>query len=848
MSKTTSQEQPATRVCQVKEARETELAPDFRRVGQAETVIKLAERRVVRVFAEVVAKQVGALTLKLGKRTREKMLSEERLEALEQRVANKAEQRLIKHQLTTEAVKLAAAATTNLWQAVANYPQQAEKQVQSLLSLSITGAKAWLNENLLSSFPADKKALFLANIMKKLARVKRNQQKVREGWEENRVKKPSQALLIIDNYSEALSELYGEIFVVWQHAQLENLDRLLNGPLQGKKEITRRSFLKRAFFGGILAALEIWGIGQTWRFINDQAVRAALKAVDARPESPEKKPDSEPMPITEIKAGFFEDNPLATEQILKSIFNSFNNILLLFFYFDPQDDDKLSFSDFTNEFLTRLQSHAQLQGLDLFFFMLASIISGENMGVPLQNSGKYPSSYPQDRRVSQIQVLARAVAGFLSVDSEFKKALTTFSGRKGAFLKLLDPSLPMNPHEVIRLLGPITYGMHDMESEITAEAVLEMPANQLQELERKHPQVVDAYRRLINKRSEVEEERGGLKDLAKEYVQDFGKSLDVFFVRADAGEEEAKQVQQQIAALSEIGISKHEIDSWQLTNPTMLWSCWLQMYNKSFISDNKEESVAFTNYRYRLRQLVLKSDAASYHFLFFQDQVLNPKFLSELKKRAKIDAERQLIDEIIVQKKKFEQKVEEFSIIETETYAAASAQDDNVEFQTQTGVAVVKHLLSKVEEKFGPLDPTSKHSLAWHLFCFAAIREVASLYSLTCGNVFARHSKIDPVYDHSHTLQLLQETVDLMLRHGLIVSKPEEDFVTFYYTLISAVSDNYTTELQRCKFGDDPSSEEAKEFKRDHLTPVFKHVQEKLKAHYYSGLDRAIGLGTLLFS
>lgn len=591
-------------------------------------------------------------------------------------------------------------------------------------------------------------------------------------------------------YQNLLGQLYKKVYEFYQfnpyYQAKVNLKPLTVTDLTS---LARRDFLKLAG-STVGAGLGLAGVAAFKKAVVDNPViSTCLVALEARPKLEFEYKDSafylSPEKIEEEYHKHFNGR----EDLISLDFwrrNLFYLQSLAFLYYPAYLEQTgltsslESWGKFMDQFLEQTHEIADTLGMDFVVLTSSLRVSAQNL---LNSKGESISGYEEDRTMGQAQVASSFVNQLLpkgelrqKYRQEMGELLTSNSGLKGRIARFSSEHAPFNYYDVIRLMGPITLGMNDMEVEIAARALFDPSLNgdpgvvkARRELEETYPEAAVAYKNLLVKREKVEKERMALKNQVDVFIAlDNGVILDKFFDPETCRE-----------ALLAIGIT----DEWQRTQTTMAWE-HLAKDGGSYYKDKDEimdPNGVFVGAMVNLfsNELGIQmKDIKLRRERLMSDQILNPKFIDYLKEQAQDRPDVLKILESMKEKRgQFQEKCDEMAIAEKGAVAVVGQYELDQRFQLLTGISQMNLLSKRVEAEFGLMNSSDKNSLAFHLYSLVSIRDIADLDSLHA--LFARNCEVDCVYDYQETLHKIEQLFQLMKENGWLRQSPEDDFGQF---------------------------------------------------------------------
>jgi len=582
------------------------------------------------------------------------------------------------------------------------------------------------------------------------------------------------------------------------------------GPL-----ITRRSFL---------AASSLATLG----FAADRSKFATYtRAFLSRPPGPKEKPKEDRSKITVLK--IWEKHFKSREssfpyQVWLRMANNLYRLAELYYgkeYKQGESPDSY-FERFMDEFVTA----ADIAGIDPVLAVITFQVSGENNGF---------KPYKHDRKVGMVQLttgwLGRAtdqqayVDNLLAYQPEDKKpSIMHRVVREAATkVKIEGPGLPISVFDTPRLSGPVTTGIHDIESVLLARSIIGTNDQKLhglsQQLTASHPRVLEACQKVYTAYGTLDTKRQALiKELEEEerYVDPL---LDDFF-----------DLEKRDRAFTEIGINKEYIDKWHRTNYSIPWVFLVNSpdwtaYEQTLGYYHPDLEVAYDGLAIENRLRVLRKR-------LLLDEIRNPSFISYLYKKATTQEQRKALTMINAQLDEFKASETKALQADASYVAEAGPYELDSKLQLAMGMAYMKSLQNLVEKSGSPpLNPQSNQSLAWTAFQMLTVREIIPIFYLTPyrreDQLFIR-SKADPPTHDDFVLQKLHEAVDLATREGILPAQPVDNI--YPLTWLLNVYDHYW---------------EHPEYLSDEINPerielIRRYFGAGIMKGHYSSMDRAI--------
>lgn len=543
--------------------------------------------------------------------------------------------------------------------------------------------------------------------------------------------------------------------------------------------MSRREFL--ALFAGAV------GIAVAEQSKLASLIKAALSRPDAPPEEP--RNDIAKFIVDEIWEKHFQARedvfPLQTWRVMKS-----NIYELAKLYYDTNHHHGETLDNYFVRFMDEFIEAAETAGLDPVLAVISFQVSGENNG---------EDKYRDDIKAGQLQLaagwLGRTTGHQTEVDSLFTdqpddKALSRPQQlirdmAEGANVKTL--SFPIKILDAPRISGPLTTGIHDIESVCLARSIIGTSDPRLQtikaQLEQDHPGVVKVTKEIFNAYIVLDMER-----------EAFGHQLETLEAALFPLLEDFFDYEKREEAFTRIGVSKDFIDDWHRSNFSIPWAFLVTASDETAFSqvleyyDPSSEATNGIREDNRLHRLQRR--------LLF-DEIRNPLFLEYLKEKAATQGQQDALATV-------EERLEWFNRVTTKALeadmkfvAAVGPHELDSRFQLTWGMAYMKSLQNLVEQNGGaPLDSYSKNSLAWMAFQMLSLREFTPIFYTTPHGRDAHppiRSKADPSAQDLFTLQELLEAVDYAEKEGVLPARPEDNIYPFIWFL--RTFDHYNSQV-----------------------------------------------------
>lgn len=334
-------------------------------------------------------------------------------------------------------------------------------------------------------------------------------------------------------------------------------------------------------------------------------------------------------------------------------------------------------------------------------------------------------------------------------------------------------------YAMARLEGPVTLGIHDIETIMTARSLIDLEQtlpepwpNIARKLKAAAPEFFEKYRDYVETYNKFEKESQKVTETianSHEILEYLQKYLDP----------------EKIKEILTVG---ENIDSYQLSRTTVFWSTISeldQLYRASgFVSPRKNlEAEA-------LRQTITYYMDSKNPLVFFLDQIGNPRTRKRLEKDAEAGslAAQKLIETV--------DKLEESSdsvILKDRVLAASLVNENteqNLEFQMITGVAYARWLLKTQNElegnKSAKLEFDNPNQLAWTAFLANLDRETGASYLLAGTRPLLRATLpfLEPAKSHLVMSSFLDK---VYLKHEK--QKPNKNFRRFSQRLFQLVEE-----------------------------------------------------------
>lgn len=549
---------------------------------------------------------------------------------------------------------------------------------------------------------------------------------------------------------------------------------------QYQKIQKERKFKQRRM---LLAAGGTAAVGAVvWAGANSE-VRSAVKAIMARPEPkiPEDGYDQfQSMFAREKYEKYCKNKDIISEEHFKNIVYSASRIVKN--YWVQYETPPADIYHYLEEFLDNLQQRAEAVGYDFNLYLLLLIPIAENTTLEPYHWG----NMQEEVKIGRAQLALDAVESLFPLNGRATNLLATRRGFLGRLMKALHSRTPISYLEIIRMAGPITFGLDDLEAKTYAQGIKQLSEEKQKEFAQKYPDVAESFDVVIKESELFEGKRSELKALADQYAQKYAGRLMPFFTQPDHYQ---KKDHPHWAA---IGVSRSGVDAWHKVNPTMTWN-YLHGYGGGLDDFSLEEEnelllretiagyegmVDFNEVEYNQE----KNDVVRVHQLLSQ-QILNPKFLPFLLEQAQSSEERKLVEQMMAKHDEYLERARSYNAAENFATAAAGALELDLEFQTDLAVPAFQFFSSKVEEHLGKWDTNTQSGLAFKLFCTIAVWEFTSKFSVSQGSVFARYTKVDPIYDFASVLGEIKFVSELAYLDGFLRKPPQEDFSAFFKLL-----------------------------------------------------------------
>ena len=560
-----------------------------------------------------------------------------------------------------------------------------------------------------------------------------------------------------DHYIDKMTLILWNTFL--SSISLYIAEGIANNIRSQKGKITRRQFLKRTTITGGALLLARFGLLP----VLDPEIRASLPAAYSRPKVE---------PVT-IQPEIRELDDLEYKELYDRFITSRGREEVLTFEHWLEITKRLTYlakhyylteirqdQSFYNYFTHFIESITEIcESVNLEFVLLINLLS-------YSAATQYNYDiYSKDVDIERVRVLASAFADHFRAGTMLKDILSSSRGLKGRIARFLHADLPMDLYSTVRILGPATIGINDLELAIMAEAFYSeqrtLQTSMLglrQQLEADHPEQMKSLSALQREREKLEVIRRELHQTSCEYLDRFGDSLEIF-LSPDTSRE----------AFKEIGIIV-PIDPWQKTNTTIAWVKYAEALDSPANAIRDSVRVEFDVVEATRRHFT--SDLFNFvenpnldrnlvYRALLHDQILNSEFTRYLRRLADSPEEKKAIMKIEECRKRFKRQGDRVAIAEKRSMATIGKLEFDMQFQLQTGIATLQGLNLKVQEKFGPVNAEDWNSLAFHTMATLGIREVPNL-QLIATNLFARDCRIDAPYDHNGFLDALSDWISIL--------------------------------------------------------------------------------------
>lgn len=547
-----------------------------------------------------------------------------------------------------------------------------------------------------------------------------------------------------DELDEGMSEQ--EIFrSMWRTAVEESAESI--SAKIGRKKINRRVFLSLVGVGSAAAVGAYANREKILAYLYQLLDLSHLKAADALPSVPKhvdrfvlEQEDMDRILLkyfgvergTEDDVEYYELSDLVSQNLVPLV----NNVRLL-----SESEELRHPSELVEEALDNYQSVSLELGVPVKQLLRISGISAMNSTEQARENNLY-----NDVRLRRIQLLMGELLRVNpSVATRMLQAISSVQNEVDIFRGIasaVSPDIPMPPFEVVRMVGPTTSGLDDLESERFARSRATFRKDSLSESERQ----------LLLLRDKIEEQKATLEMSVHKLIARFGSGLRSIF--SDRNTSSSRLV------LEGIGISSDYVDPWQYVNYTQIWSYLARdgWYIKSnvHVPDLTDDLVLVATSKYcgTDEDRILS---------IFSEQVLNPRFPGWARElpdfEDSIDRSQFLsLIEIIIQERDQLLKL-------NREYDCVDAKCSQMEFELEKDeheqllcISESSGLLINIVKSHSPeIDLNTDLGL----FVVCAIREISPVKSLLKpeGYSFARSTSADLPYAEKIVIDVLLEIV-----------------------------------------------------------------------------------------
>lgn len=423
-----------------------------------------------------------------------------------------------------------------------------------------------------------------------------------------------------------------------------------------------------------------------------------------------------------------------------------------------------SFNDTFEQFIDQMYLTTKELGSDFAVISQVAIISAENLDV---------GDWQQDVKTGARQQLIGAIT-VLGGKHLLQKAV---ADREGVANWLFSNSLikkfitvpEISLYDIIRLDGPVTHTLWDIETELIADSILGTPLEA--QLSKKYPEMIVKFRELLELRKQLELSRTELQMQMQEMLRYNPYLLDDFL------KPETDNNKQAWAA---IGVTSESIDAYHIFNPTFFWKCIVEN-NIQIKSDVKEfyRSVCEKG----ISHYQIPSPSQTYYFC--SHQILNPKFQKWMNNKVVELEETDIVESWENVKKKldkYKKLIKNFDVLEADAYRMSCQIEYDAVANAQIGAAFITKLYNRAQTAFQDMIPATtartKDMSGFMTWATAVGRDIASPDELTTW-LFARNTQVDPVYSPDGTLLNAHFLVKTLIESSNTPA-PWDDFAAFH--------------------------------------------------------------------